>query len=483
MPNLSNQTFGTFAKQDPLVTSDDTTGDSSQVPWYPADLPFLPVPNVDSATIDNELCWSHLPGDFNFGPNLPGVGFTLNNDIQINNANNTVTGADKAVQPLYVTSNIDYTQVKRAVIIWPGKPRDSWKYATLMANALNYVYSNGTYQGYGITNGSVLIVAPIILNQYDQQAGGAGGSNGEWAVYRGSNWQMGGSAQSPQMLHKVSVYRAMDITINWLMNQTVFPQMKKVVVAGHSMGGQATVRYAYMKKTKRYDDNLRFWVGNPGSWMWLKKSTDSNGRPVDQSVWGNCTAQVDTWPYGVYNFSNMGYGKDAQQDPGMAIERFRQRRIHYSFGLLDNGDGDTHCQALSQGANHLQRGANFVKMLDDMGGFPQNHSVSYVARISHQDYPMMAALSSVDFIFGNSSDEFNTRYPDRPSQRKSSSDSSPGLAEDPHSHVYRAAAWILMVAFIAGVIIALFSFSRIYTDRSNNWDRDYWEGDSKRRLL
>ncbi len=35
------------------------------------------------------------------------------------------------------------------------------------------------------------------------------------------------------------------------------------------MGGQATQRYALMKKTKAYDNNVRFWIGNPGSWAWL----------------------------------------------------------------------------------------------------------------------------------------------------------------------------------------------------------------------
>ena len=30
------------------------------------------------------------------------------------------------------------------------------------------------------------------------------------------------------------------------------------------MGGQAAHRYAVLKKQKRYDDNMSYWVGNPG---------------------------------------------------------------------------------------------------------------------------------------------------------------------------------------------------------------------------
>jgi S-formylglutathione hydrolase FrmB len=35
-------------------------------------------------------------------------------------------------------------------------------------------------------------------------------------------------------------------------------------IAGHSMGGQASHRYAILKKMKSYDDNISYWVGNPG---------------------------------------------------------------------------------------------------------------------------------------------------------------------------------------------------------------------------
>ena len=471
MPNLNNSNARTFAHNNPYVNSDD--GDSSQVPWFKEE--FKPQPNVQPKTIQGKRAWSWIPSEFDL---FPGLSFQLNNDIQINAPDNKPTDVEKVVQPLWVSQPYDPGNIKRAVIVWPGKPRDSWKYVTLMANALNHMYSIGPD---GVTNGTVLLVAPLVLNEDDKQAGGADGANGTWAVYHGSAWQRGGMTQMPQMEHKVSMYRAMDIVINWLMNRDNFPNLNQVVVSGHSMGAQATVRYAYMKKTKKYDDNISYWIGNPGSWVWLKKSSEIGGRPVDQSEWSNCTDQVDTWPYGIYNFTNVGYGKDAQQDPDMAIARFRQRRIHYALGLLDNGAGDTHCQALSQGHNHLERGANFIKMLSEMeGGFPVNHTVSYAARISHQDYPMMAINSSLEFIFKKN---FDTRFPDRTQHHHDDDDDDDGMGEGPNDFVYRTVAWVLMVAFILAIILTFFLFSRLFTERSNAWDRDYWEGDSKRRLL
>lgn len=482
MPNLDDNGGHTFAHNDPIVKSDDLTGDSSQVPWFEGE-EFKGPPNVQNDPNQDKLSWKFIPQEFGL---FPGLGFKLNNDIQINAPDNHPANVEKVVQPLWVSDPYDREKIERAVIVWPGKPRDSWKYVSLMANALNHMYTLGP--GAGLTNGSVLLVAPLILNEYDRQAGGADGANRTWAVYHGSAWQRGGMTQFPEMEHKVSMYRAMDIVINWLMNQDNFPHLNQVVIAGHSMGAQATVRYAYMKKTKKYDDNISYWVGNPGSWVWLKRSNESAGRPTDQSEWGDCKDEVDTWPYGIYNFTNMGYGKDAQQDPDMAIARFRQRRIHYALGLLDNGEGDSHCQAKSQGHNHLQRGANFVKMLSEMeGGFPPNHTVTYAARISHQDYPMMALNSSLEFIFKNN---FGTRFPDRTKHHhhhddddSDDDDDDSGMGEGPNDFVYRTVAWVLMVAFILAIILSFFLFSRLFTERSNAWDRDYWEGDSKRRLL
>ena len=67
---------------------------------------------------------------------------------------------------------------------------------------------------------------------------------------------------------------------------------------------------------------------------------------------------------------------------------------------MDNGAGDSHCQAFYQGANHLDRGAHFILSVAGMnGGLPSGFEGNYVANVSHQDYPMFASVRSLDFIF------------------------------------------------------------------------------------
>ena len=77
---------------------------------------------------------------------------------------------------------------------------------------------------------------------------------------------------------------------------------------------------------------------------------------------------MDEWHYGLHgNASKITkYAReDVVKDVDFVVNRFRQRKVHYAFGLLDNGVGDTHCEAGTQGTTHLSRGAEFVKMLGE----------------------------------------------------------------------------------------------------------------------
>ena len=376
MPNLGDVDASTFAKEsNGLLVSN--YGDSSQVPWFDnGDFPFTDTVSVDGSSDG----WTSIPTSFE--------GFKMNTDLVISD------GDTRIVQPYYITSDFNATNVKRAILALPGQPRDSWKYSNLFNNALNWVYNQSLY---GIQEGEVIIVAPIVLNTNDQAAGATGGDGSDWAVYGGSNWEFGGSTQAPAADSSVSFYTALDKMIDMLLDKSVYPNLEKVVVGGHSMGGQAVQRYALFRHGQDNDGDVLYWIGNPGSFTWLT---------ADRPTGGDCDGSTNKFPYGLDADSNfpkyvrsMLHGGETTGD---MVNRFRSRQIHYAFGLLDNGSGDTHCESYTQGANHLQRGANFVEMLSKQdGGFPPTQAVSYVAGVSHQDYPMIAATESLDFIFGN----------------------------------------------------------------------------------
>lgn len=468
MPNFY-QTNPTFAQASNGLLVQSSDGDEAQVPWFDdGNFEFSPNPNVPQGPNGG---WSWLPGDF--------PGFTMKKDLVV--SDQTINGtAAMPVQPYYVSTNVDPHTVRRVVICFPGKQRDSWKYATMFNNALNWVYNQ---KSYGIKQGDVMIIAPTILNMDDLWAGGV---EGNWLAYDKSVWQMGGVSHFPPLEKSVTFYSAIDKIIKMVMNQTNYPQVNQVVIAGHSMGGQATQRYALLKADKKYDANIKYWVGNPGSWAWLQNGSRPVPTPGTQC---NPASEMDKWPYGVGNLSSIPkYArKNMTQDSQYYIQRYLKRYVHYGLALLDNGAGDTHCQAQYQGASHLERGTNFVDYLSKVnnGQWPTNHNLSYVAGVSHQDYPMIAATQSLDFIFGPDinvprTDTYglpknHTHSPHRPAKGPPMSSSRLNL--------FRIVAWVILAAIIVALIIGFFVFDRVFTPNTNDWDRDYWESDFKRRLL
>ena len=346
-----------------------------QLPWFEhGEFDYYPVPN---ATQGDNGGWSSIPHNFHH--------FDFKTDLKITGGNSK----QKAYQPYYVSSNINEKQVKRAVLVLPGAPRDSWRYANQMNNALHWAEHK---QMYGIKKGDVMIMAPIVLNNQDQDAGSVQGNN--WAVYHGSTWEWGGSTISPKLNNPVSFYVALDKMIERLMDKSRYPNLQHVVVAGHSMGGKSAMRYAIIKRNTANEDRLKFWISNPGSYTYLDDS-----RPLSHD---NCKKYND-WPYGLGTLPKYAheYLSDHERKPSYLRNRFLSRDVQFTLGLLDNQPSDHYCQGRAQGNMHLDAGSYFAINLGKLAnGFPRKHALRYVAGVGHQEYPLYGTQSTMDFIFG-----------------------------------------------------------------------------------
>lgn len=498
IPNLdvsynSNPAPGTWATaQYGLYDTDQN--DASQVPWF-NNYPFNPTANAQGQAVPNDpnnnMEWSWVPQQLNStvdGMIVPNGQTIFNMDTSNVVTNETVNG-QPVVQPWYIMDKqwAPPQQVKRAVIVLPGKPRDSWKYVNLVYNTLSYAISQPDQ--FHINPNEVLLLAPVVLNLDDVNAGGVVDN---WIAYKGSNWQMGGSSHHPNLTRSVTFYAVLDKMIDKLMNQTLYPNLNQVVVAGHSLGGQATMRYALTRKQRHYDSNVRFWFGNPGSLTWLTNSTETP-RPLPSPVLPEgetCAETVDRWPYGLGNRSSLGkYARTRVfEDVPATVELFRWRNVHHGMALLDNGAGDTHCEAQYQGYNHLQRSSNFVMSLANMSdGWPVNHSISYIAGVSHQDYEMLAATQTMNYILTS---DYNTRFPDLWNPNKPKKEPKKPITPAPKNDdkswegpLYRTIAWVILAACVAAMIAFFILGWMMFKANARDWDRDYWEYDSKQRLL
>lgn len=354
-------------------------GDAGQLPWN-ENVPFIPEAAVNGS-VDGG--WQALP------------------DIQGMTLNRTFAVAPGAVMPFYQTAGYDTSKIKRAVMIMPGKPRDCWKYTSLVQNALN-VYVTNPQSVSSSANGSasgnprtaqdeVLIVGPCWMNSDDHSAGAI--QDGE-LYWHGSQWQSGMASRGPADT-ALSSYQVMDSFLDTLFDKSQFPALQAVVMAGHSMGAQMVQRYSVVKQPAAYDGNLTFWMGNPGSYVWLTST-----RPNENNA--SCAADYDNWPYGLDGDGVPNYARDrVKSQKQQVLSTFQSRNVHYNYGLLDNGQGDTACQASYQGANHLERGSHFVESVAALssGSLPKTQTANFMPNVSHQDYSMLSYNISLYRLF------------------------------------------------------------------------------------
>ncbi|KAN0061109.1 hypothetical protein ACQY0O_006844 [Thecaphora frezii] len=411
MPFIAGQ-FGTGN-----LSSYDIAGDNAQLPWN-SGIYFEPEANVAG---DPDNGWQELP------------------EIAAFDLNRTWTVKDNAIMPFYQSKGYDVQQVKRAVLIMPGKPRDCWKYTSLVGNALSVEVANSSS---GVTNSSVLILGPCWLNSDDQKAGAVKDNELYW---HGTQWQRGDAARGPGNT-TLSTFSVLDAFLDMLFDKSQFPALNRVVVAGHSMGAQMVQRYAMLKDAQSYDGNVAYWVGNPGSYVW----------PVTDRTYSNasCT-DVDAWPFGLDGGYKQvpKFARDkVQNNKSQVVDAYRSRHIHYNLGLLDNGQGDTSCEAMTQGYNHLERGCDIVAALAAMpGGFPVNHTLNLMPNVSHQDYPMLSYNISLFRLFADGLDT-QEAYKSSKKQSKSKTNDSSGSSERSGASGGASTVGLMLTAGLATVV-------------------------------
>lgn len=162
-----------------------------------------------------------------------------------------------------------------------------------------------------------------------------------------SSWRSGGPADSDD---KVTSFDFTDHILRKLASKDVFPNLKTIVVAGHSAGGQYVTRY-------EMGNEIHDKLGVPVTYVVAKPSSyayPDNGRPnSDGSGFlsfrdgRNCTT-YDLWPYGLEHRS----GYTAKQSDEQLIKQLTQRTVTYLLGeieILPLGGFDSSCPSMAQG--------------------------------------------------------------------------------------------------------------------------------------
>jgi pimeloyl-ACP methyl ester carboxylesterase len=220
---------------------------------------------------------------------------------------------------------------------------------------------------------------------------------------RGDSWRSGGLSPSNPTL---SSFDLADELLRELANKKNFPNLTRIVVAGHSAGGQFATRYAMASKAHGTLGGVAvsYVVANPSSYAWpasvrplpagdanpvdaYKAALEPNGEKVHTEYsYGPFDSTkapgFDRWPAGL----NQRSGYTAQMSDEQLRKNLVARPTTYLLGQVDVlplGGFDSSPTAMAQGPTRRARGEAFFKYVNETLG--AKHAAIIVPECGHND--------------------------------------------------------------------------------------------------
>ena len=263
---------------------------------------------------------------------------------------------------------------------------------------------------------NTLVISPRLASN---GGGGCRDSLAEHEVSWHCNaWRSGGPAPNHPSL---TSFDFLDELLRRVAGKQVFPNLRSIVVAGHSAGGQVVNRYAMANRVhESLGVPVSYVVSNPSSYAWPAGERPTGAawpltanapgyvpetgagtppfRPMGEGR--GCTA-YDQWPYGMQNRSGYSAGQTDEQ----LRRQLAERPVTYLLGELDIlplGGFDGSCAAMAQGPTRLARGQAFAKYVNEkLGG---KHAVVVVPLCGHNARCMFTANAALPLIFPAAAD-------------------------------------------------------------------------------
>jgi pimeloyl-ACP methyl ester carboxylesterase len=230
---------------------------------------------------------------------------------------------------------------------------------------------------------------------------------------RADAWRSGGA----EIGGKLSSFDFMDEILRRLGRNDIFPNLKAIVVAGHSAGGQFVIRYEMLNQIHdKLGIPISYVVANPSSYAYVdglrptasafSATVSAPGTPASDSANSppafvsyadakNCT-QYDTWPYGLHG--RTGYSAVLTNE--QITRQLVDRPVTYLLGeadVLPLGVFDTSCPAVAQGPTRLARGIGFHKYVNE--SLHGHHALIVVPFCSHSQRCMFTSDAALPVIF------------------------------------------------------------------------------------
>src|SRR5436190_17103486 len=218
-------------------------------------------------------------------------------------------GGGQARSLIYRTYSLDTRNdsIKRALVMVHGTNRNADHYfSTATASA----FLAGAVE-------DTVVISPRIASAAGSCRDKLETNEVSWSC-TGDSWRSGGTAASHPDL---TSFDFVDQILRKLANTSTFPNMKAIVVAGHSAGGQFVARYQMANKVhETLGVPITYVVANPSSYAWpdatRPTSTEDAAPDAAKGAWqtedvhakfsygafdASGCASYDKWPFGLEN--------------------------------------------------------------------------------------------------------------------------------------------------------------------------------------
>lgn len=223
------------------------------------------------------------------------------------------------------------------------------------------------------------------------------------------SWKCGGwtGGERPVDDSPVHSYDLIDRLLEMLANRQVFPNLQRIVLAGHSAGGQFVNRYsAAGRGPQSAAVPIQFVVSNPSSYLYFEPLRPAPGMKCSEK--GDCAggfveyagaskcAGYNGWKYGLEQ--RIGYAGSIEESK--LRSHLASRDVTYLLGALDTlpiAGFDSSCSAMAQGPNRLERGMaywNYVKTR-----LSANHRLVSVPLCGHNARCIFTADQALRVVF------------------------------------------------------------------------------------
>ncbi|MCA1323966.1 alpha/beta fold hydrolase [Herbaspirillum sp. alder98] len=233
-----------------------------------------------------------------------------------------------------------------------------------------------------------LLVAPNFMTRNDA------GASDAMPLWGGGKWMQGDLSEHG--VQGLSSFEALDDIVLYLANRAHFPQLREVVLIGHSAGAQLMQRYAVLnqldERMQAAGIHLRYVISSPSSYLYFDAMRpDGDGFALPK---GNQCPGYDNYRYGIGNPPD--YLKRQALDGRQLFARYAARDITYLVGQRDDDPNhrflDRACGAALQGKTRVERQLNFVR-------YEQLLAMRWNLTVQHPEFEIEGAAHSAERLY------------------------------------------------------------------------------------